>query len=454
MVTTLRYYIDNADAAVSPAHSAVWSGTPAVRRNLPTTPPSLSDTFNVSESSATPVSVAFVQGVAEDGLAEDRVVTGTMKAAFWISTTGGASPGSPTGGTAQARLRIVLKVVSADGATERGVLGQFDSSVLVFNASNICVRTVSGSLMPVAALAGDRVVAEVGLFYNNTSTSALSSSITPVNVGATTDQPFVDGDTTGAGPRSWVELELNDTDDTDLEIRRMFFPSSGSGASTPPVLPPYSTGFWDEVASGARAKLAEVVTDTARAGRTITEVQAGPVHFASPHQFVSDALPAGKIIRALNLVLKCYTGSSTYRTYLAMRAWVCSNDGSTEQAVLFAGHGGLANTAAFTITARQVQVEAAEYVTQVGDRLVVELGLWTDNTVTSSAAGNLYLGDAVADPDIVVGETGNSGRGWMDVALVSTASASITAFLGTSEVSKLYLGSSEVSGAALGGVVL
>jgi hypothetical protein len=207
-VTTIRYYIDNAAAPVSPAYAAVWTGT-GTRVAMPTAPPSLSGSFGVSENSAAPTSVVFLQGVAS-GLASGRSLSGTMRAAFWISTSGGASPGSPTGGTAQARLRIVLKVVSADGATVRGVLGQWDSAVLLFNNTNQCVRVVSGALTAVDAVAGDRVVAEVGVFYNNTSTSSLSSSITPTNVGSSSDQPYADGDTTAATRRSWIELILND----------------------------------------------------------------------------------------------------------------------------------------------------------------------------------------------------------------------------------------------------
>lgn len=202
MPTTVRYYLTTKAAPVgfSPvAFDSSWTDTDdALRYSAEKVSPPVSNFVSATMDTSVPtVSIARQSITDSNDLPQGRV-SGTVRMVQTLGTLNGAS--APT------FLRLVVKVVSADGTIVRGVLFTGQSTNPSSNTPNASSRTISGSLTPVIAYAGDRLVVEIGasIDYNNSTTATIYGGTRTL-----TDLPFSDG-IASDGRRGWVEFIFDD----------------------------------------------------------------------------------------------------------------------------------------------------------------------------------------------------------------------------------------------------
>lgn len=197
-----RIHLDSvAAAAVSPAFSAEWDVTTSANRlqcgAAGIVDNDLASGSTYSETSATLVDVLAHQYVTNDQIQVARTISGTFK---------GIIPGYETNAAADGFLQVIVKVVSADGATVRGVL--YPGSPLTttsttlgavnqeFNVSVTGMETrivPETTVTPVAALVNDRIVIEVGWRACNVTTTSRGAFFRHGYQAELADQPFTAG---------------------------------------------------------------------------------------------------------------------------------------------------------------------------------------------------------------------------------------------------------------------
>lgn len=188
MVAT-RYNWENTAPAVSPAYAAAWGGTAStVRMNVGT---GAGLGIAVSENSATPINLLAVQVVSAPLAA--GAIMGTFRMAL-LTSNAQSTP---------AFLRVVLRVIAADG-TVRGTLLDATDATALPNGSTQTVTAFEAAMTQVTAVAGDRLVLEYGAYMNNTTTTTRSINFGTWGSGAA-DLAFTDGSTTAGRP--WFEIE-------------------------------------------------------------------------------------------------------------------------------------------------------------------------------------------------------------------------------------------------------
>lgn len=195
---TTRYYLPaSGSAPVEPAFGSEWDGiAPGHRTALATAPTGTALASRSSlESLAAPGHTLSSQWVGPP-LAEGGTLAGSfvLMLRAWESST-----------SADARLAARLAVVSGDGTTVRGVLFFGDTGTELPTAA--ASRSLTGDLSPVVAVAGDRLVVEVGFYFANVAASGVGASIRVGDPAATADYTAT-GDT--ADLRPWLDLTLAD----------------------------------------------------------------------------------------------------------------------------------------------------------------------------------------------------------------------------------------------------
>lgn len=182
-------------APASPAYAGYWTiqsvNSGIARWPMSTTLGATAQaTANAWENSATSgVTTLSKQYVSTETLPVARTVDGTVTFDSWQWTSGfGAADGGA--------LAVVVKVVSGDGATLRGVAYQGAPGAAVFGAATR--RTDTVTLTPVAAQAGDRIVVEVGAALYNTATSGTQLNIYVGEAGANAPSVEFSADLFGA----------------------------------------------------------------------------------------------------------------------------------------------------------------------------------------------------------------------------------------------------------------
>jgi len=238
---------------------------------------------------------------------------------------------------------------------------------------------------------------------------------------------------------------------------RFYFPSSGS-ANNAQVQPPIGS-LWQSSGSIARYRLGVEPAGTSEAGRTLAETLPGPA-YAGAYQFVSDPLAAGMWLESFRLLVMTANSSSVGSTVsLAARVALVNNAGTAVRGELYAGRStAVAGPGITAHVAHEIAANVAQVATSDGDRLVVELGLYVDNAVSTSAGGNIRVGDNLADYDIpTAGATGGrpffegefGGVPYVAGAVgVESASSGTTRRVGAALAETLYEGDLRVVGAA------
>lgn len=155
---------------------------------------------------------------------------------------------------------------------------------------------------------------------------------------------------------------------------RFYFPATGSG--TPSVSPSFDAG-WEQTGQAVRLVLqrkTELSTRTTLANTSTITVPITTTQDILCAQFVSDPIPAQRIIGTVSLVDRVLESATTANVTLAVVVKVVSQDGGTARGTLFStfNTGTEFGTTAAT---RIVNAQAVTALTtQPGDRLVVEIG--------------------------------------------------------------------------------
>jgi len=199
-----RLYFEGSDfgvPTVSPAFDAAWGDTEdAVRRWLSTVPmASVMVSQSGDEAIATsPLDVLVAQFTSAPVSAQ--TISGTVK---------GQIRASESNADADFRAQVVAWVVKPDG-TSRGTLLAADTSALssemtttLTNRKYPLAAISPATLSSVVAVAGDRIVIEVGVRSHNTHTTNRSATLR-FGTSATTD--IAEDETTTADDRPWIEL--------------------------------------------------------------------------------------------------------------------------------------------------------------------------------------------------------------------------------------------------------
>lgn len=251
---TTRYYFDGTAPAVSPAYTGVWTDQEdAGRLSLIATPPTIATSSAAGDKASTvpSASVLVRQSVGPANLPA-ATLSGTARAVVRVFSTFGTS--------SNAYVRFVVKVVSGDGTTVRGVLADFTALTKTPNSTNTASR-IAGPvpLTPVTSQAGDRLVVELGADMASGLSDTLSFSTTPGS--STGDLPFADGNTS-ATLLSWVELALDDPPSSPLDLTQTAAtPNSVTVAWTAPTGTP-PTSYEVRVDGGSPIDVGDVTTHT------------------------------------------------------------------------------------------------------------------------------------------------------------------------------------------------
>lgn len=208
-----RFYMprwDGREADVAPAFGSGWERTTNAFRRLAPTTKGASTPLSTTSSQFTKDGAAAGYDVLQMQLVSARLNPQTISGTFTAVVRGGESATA-----ADASLQIVLRVVSRDGTTERGVLYAGHAETL--NATSGAVGQEFGTtsmtriypataLSPVATVPGDRLVIEVGQRFHGTNTG-VSGFMTFGDSSATADHTLTAGVATALCP--WLELSAD-----------------------------------------------------------------------------------------------------------------------------------------------------------------------------------------------------------------------------------------------------
>lgn len=201
-MATRLYFPTVTAAPVSPAFDASWTDTEdALRRKLEPIPTNSNTNvvnLNVDETSASSINSLGGQYVSSNTMLAGTI-NGTVSIAFGSYQVSG-SPDS--------FFRVVVKVVSSDGLTVRGVL--FSGTHGSENHTSLQTRVFNAqAVTPVVASAGDRLVVEIGQHFANSTSVNQTAGLAvgdPIAGNSGVDLPLSDGIATQSTDRPWVEL--------------------------------------------------------------------------------------------------------------------------------------------------------------------------------------------------------------------------------------------------------
>ncbi len=190
---TRFYFPSTGTPAISPAYSSSWNKTSdAIRRNLVTT--------RINSARLNKSSSVVTSSSSEQFILTGQHVSAPLAAQLLLGTIKGQFPCRTGGTTVQGTLAILIKVMSGDGATERGVLLSISASVNTATPPRFIVSSQYGNrsfrdvldstdltLDPMSCLAGDVIVIETG--FRELSTSPTSAGFLTYGDVDTVDAP-------------------------------------------------------------------------------------------------------------------------------------------------------------------------------------------------------------------------------------------------------------------------
>lgn len=207
-----RFYLPSSGAAaVSPAFDSLWDVSGVADRIAMST--TKANTTNAGKSAAEGVS-GGVDVLNRQFVGPNDLVAGTLAGTFRTVVICEESNSD-----ANMFLNLVLKVVDSTGATVRGVLyagqgtqtsssssasPQYEFTVTATRLS----RVLSGTLTPVVAQAGDRLVAEFGYSDSNLNATSRSGTLHFGDPNAATDLAYTVDTGSTASENPWLEFDF------------------------------------------------------------------------------------------------------------------------------------------------------------------------------------------------------------------------------------------------------
>lgn len=197
------YSVRSTTPDISPALEAGWTGGALQDRQYLTLDRNHANGLDFSSWTQNS------SGVANQDCIEQQMVSEFYLAAQTITGTFNGRLRCSEGSAAiDARMQAVLKVVSRDGATLRGILVNFDAGALANEFATVLTnraipRGGPVAVNPVQCRAGDRLVLELGWRNHGTTVGAIRMNYGPT--GAAADLPADEVATTAL--RHWFELD-------------------------------------------------------------------------------------------------------------------------------------------------------------------------------------------------------------------------------------------------------
>jgi len=114
-------------------------------------------------------------------------------------------------------------------------------------------------------------------------------------------------------------------------------------------------------------------------------------------QFVSDPIPAQRLIGNFSMVVRCSENATSNNAHLAGSLRVCSQDGGTFRGTLWSSFTTISEFALHASQATRIiaSVAIAALTTQPGDRLVLEVGVRANAPTVAGNAQQRFGNDSV-----------------------------------------------------------
>lgn len=175
--------------------------------------------------------------------------------------------------------------------------------------------------------------------------------------------------------------------------RRFYLPSSGAA----PVSPNFGLiGFWNNTTGADRIKLSRHRSGTSMADKTASESTDVTQYYTLARQYVSDTLIAQTIAGNVKGQIRCAEDNSDADFSYNIKVGVVSNDGTTLRGTLLNSNSAVMTTEfATSLTNRNFPPSTAlsSVTAQDGDRLVIEVGFSSFNTILAQRTATFRLGD-------------------------------------------------------------
>lgn len=226
-----RFYLPRWDGRAAPAtvpFGGQWERTTNAFRLLAATTKGATAPLSTTGGQFTKDGATAGYDVLQAQFVSEPLAAQTISGSFSAVVRAGESATA-----ADATLQVVIRVVSGDGVTQRGVLYGGHAAALnatvgaigqeMATAAQTRIFPAGTALTSVAAEAGDRLVIEVGARHHGTNT-AVNSFIQLGDAAATADHTLAAGATTSLCP--WVELSAT----------LAFTPTASTIALTPATL--------------------------------------------------------------------------------------------------------------------------------------------------------------------------------------------------------------------------
>jgi hypothetical protein len=235
-VATRIYLPSTGSADISPAYDAGWEDTTIASRltAVTSTIASAMATVTFDDANTANRDILFRQYVLEWPLAAQTIIAQTVKCQIRGST--------PSPANNLMSMRYLVKVVSSDGSTVRGVLVGSAGTPRTFDAlpTNLTNRSDSTTSTSLAVLDGDRLVIEIGTGGDPGLSGAHDSSL-GFGDSAVSDLPEDITTTTALNP--WVEFadDLTELTQTNVTITSVTATATAVANEPVPAISPDST---------------------------------------------------------------------------------------------------------------------------------------------------------------------------------------------------------------------
>lgn len=227
-MTTRLYLQGSGTPAATPAFSAGWnSAASAAVRPMRTALTVGSGTTNSTDTSLTETSATAGYNRAKRQHISDEVLPTAMTVGGSGNTLTVVLAGLESNAAADAYLQVRAKIVSSDGSTVRGMLYDGQTATVVSATStdpnyefgtSLATRVLTVATNAVSALAGDRIVVELGYVACNTVTTSYGAQFR-INDQSSTDMAATVDGTDYASARCYVEF--SDTIFTGPRVSRV-----------------------------------------------------------------------------------------------------------------------------------------------------------------------------------------------------------------------------------------
>jgi len=368
-----------------------------------------------AENNATNNWDVYLTRFISEPLDSNQTISGTVTAALLMRESNAS---------ANDVAHIHIWVTTGNSDTVRGTLltDYIDSAEFAVSASQFSGISISAqTLTSVNAIAGDRIVVEIGYQGQNTSVSNFTTEMA-LGYSSTTDATGSESAVAGVtNNQPWIQFSGTLTFATTT---RLYLTADATAAYTPAT----KKGAWDKTTGSVVERLSPFHHGTGQ-GPTNTENVATNNYDVLIATFVSDPIYGNTTISGtINGILLCAESNADANFVAHVHAWVTQGDSDTVRGTLLTDWVDSTEWAvdsfAQLYSGIQIPWQAISSVSaQDGDRIVVEIGFQAQNTHTTNRTGSIQIGgrnkeDATGAESA---QTASSGRNaWIEFSKAIT----------------------------------